>query len=116
MRKAELLEALQDTRNETTEMLENLPDELMLEPGVLGELIRDAPASSRQEGPKRLLPLRCRRNQRQKIGPAGLSDGCLHRVSMAHLLPGAHLDGAAASAAGGQSGGLAECLLGRARA
>ena len=37
MKKSELIEELQDTRQETVELLEGLPDEVMLEPGVVGE-------------------------------------------------------------------------------
>jgi hypothetical protein len=37
MDKTELLEALEDSRQEMLEMLEDLPDELMLKPGVVGE-------------------------------------------------------------------------------
>jgi hypothetical protein len=37
MDKTELLETLEDGRQEMIEMLENLPDEVLLEPGVVGE-------------------------------------------------------------------------------
>jgi hypothetical protein len=37
MNKTELLEALEDSRQELLEMLEDLPDETLLKPGVIGE-------------------------------------------------------------------------------
>lgn len=37
MEKSELVEALQDERQELQEMLEDLPDEALLEPGVVGD-------------------------------------------------------------------------------